>query len=145
MGQLMLTHNFVWSSIFLWYCRVFMNGIVIFDVWLQVALLKEERSNLMVENEELYGKVREAQTLSRKDSVKAKQLETEVDHLKDEFDRLRLLYESTRDHMDNIEVCNPVLLVPSFDLICKIFTFLNKETNINTSLSKTRYTRKKFP
>jgi len=69
----------------------------------QVALLKEERSNLMVENEELYGKVREAQTLSRKDSVKAKQLETEVDHLKDEFDRLRLLYESTRDHMDNIE------------------------------------------
>ena len=102
-----------------------MNGIVIFDVWLQVALLKEERSNLMVENEELYGKVREAQTLSRKDSVKAKQLETEVDHLKDEFDRLRLLYESTRDHMDNIEVCNPVLLVPSFDLICKIFTFLN--------------------
>ena len=102
-----------------------MNGIVIFYVWLQVALLKEERSNLMVENEELYGKVREAQTLSRKDSVKAKQLETEVDHLKDEFDRLRLLYESTRDHMDNIEVCYPVLLVPSFDLICTIFTFLN--------------------
>ena len=71
---------------------------------LQVALLKEERSNLMVENEELYGKVREAQTLSRKDSVKAKQLETEVDHLKDEFDRLRALYVSTRDHMDNMEV-----------------------------------------
>ena len=58
----------------------------------------------MVENEELYGKVREAQTLSRKDSVKAKQLETEVDHLKDEFDRLRALYVSTRDHMDNMEV-----------------------------------------
>ena len=72
--------------------------------FLQVALLKEERSNLMVENEELYGKVREAQTLSRKDSVKAKQLETEVDHLKDEFDRLRALYVSTRDHMDNMEV-----------------------------------------
>ena len=71
---------------------------------LQVAILKEERSNLLVENEELYGKVREAQTLSRKDSVKAKQLETEVDHLKDEFDRLRILYESTRDHIDNMEV-----------------------------------------
>ena len=71
---------------------------------LQVALLKEERSNLMVENEELYGKVREAQTLSRKDSVKAKQLETEVDHLKDEFDRLRALYVNTRDHVDNMEV-----------------------------------------
>ena len=59
---------------------------------------------MLVENEELYGKVREAQTLSRKDSVKAKQLETEVDHLKDEFDRLRILYESTRDHIDNMEV-----------------------------------------
>ena len=71
---------------------------------MQVALLKEERSNLMVENEELYGKVREAQTLSRKDSVKAKALETEVDHLKDEFDRLRALYVNTRDHVDNMEV-----------------------------------------
>ena len=70
----------------------------------QVALLKEERSNLLVENEELYVKVREAQTLSRKDSVKAKQLETEVDHLKDEFDRLRALYVSTREHMDSMEV-----------------------------------------
>ena len=59
---------------------------------------------MLVENEELYGKVREAQTLSRKDSVKAKQLETEVDHLKDEFARLRILYESTRDHIDNMEV-----------------------------------------
>ena len=58
----------------------------------------------MVENEELYGKVREAQTLSRKDSVKAKQLETEVDLLKDEFDRLRVLYESTRDDMEKMEV-----------------------------------------
>ena len=67
-------------------------------------MLKEERSNLMVENEELYGKVREAQTLSRKDSVKAKQLETEVDHLKDEFDRLRALYVNTRDHVENMEV-----------------------------------------
>ena len=58
----------------------------------------------MVENEELYGRVREAQTLSRKDSVKAKALETEVDHLKDEFDRLRVLYESTRDDMEKMEV-----------------------------------------
>ena len=52
----------------------------------------------------MYGKVREAQTLSRKDSVKAKQMETEVDHLKDEFDRLRLLYESIREYMDSVEV-----------------------------------------
>ena len=71
---------------------------------MQVVLLKEERSNLLSENEELYGKVREAQTLSRKDSVKAKQMETEVDHLKDEFDRLRLLYESIREYMDSVEV-----------------------------------------
>ena len=66
----------------------------------------------MVENEELYGKVREAQTLSRKDSVKAKQLETEVDLLKDEFDRLRVLYESTRDDMEKMEVS------PVMNLIC---------------------------
>ena len=48
--------------------------------------------------------MREAQTLSRKDSVKAKQMETEVDHLKDEFDRLRLLYESIREYMESMEV-----------------------------------------
>ena len=71
---------------------------------MQVVLLKEERSNLMSENEELYGRVREAQTLSRKDSVKAKQMETEVDLLKDEFDRLRLLYESIREYMESMEV-----------------------------------------
>ena len=70
----------------------------------QVVLLKEERSNLLTENEELYGKVREAQTLSRKDSVKAKQMETEVENLRDEFDRLRLLYESIREYMENMEV-----------------------------------------
>ena len=31
-----------------------------------MALLKEERTNLMSENEDLYGKVKAAQTLSRK-------------------------------------------------------------------------------
>ena len=31
-------------------------------------------------------------------------METEVDHLKDEFDRLRLLYESIREYMDSVEV-----------------------------------------
>ena len=82
----------------------------------QVAILKEERSNLMVENEELYGKVREAQTLSRKDSVKAKQLETEVDHLKDEFDRLRALYVSTKDHMDSMEVSVTLHYIPDIKL-----------------------------
>lgn len=69
----------------------------------QVALLKEERSNLVSENEDLYGKVREALTLSRKDSVKAKQFETEVENLKDEFDRLRMAYEGTREYIENIE------------------------------------------
>ena len=91
---------------------------------LQVALLKEERSNLMVENEELYGKVREAQTLSRKDSVKAKQLETEVDHLKDEFDRLRALYVSTREHMDSMEVSVTLHYTLRYQIIpaVKLFT-----------------------
>ena len=74
------------------------------SLFAKVALLKEERSNLVSENEDLYGKVREAQTLSRKDSVKAKQFETEVENLKDEFDRLRMSYEGTREHIENIEV-----------------------------------------
>jgi len=69
----------------------------------QVALLKEERSTLVSENEDLYGRVREAQTLSRKDSVKAKQFESEVENLKDEFDRLRMSYEGTKEHIENIE------------------------------------------
>jgi len=69
----------------------------------QVALLKEERSNLVCENEDLYGKVKEALTLSRKDSVKAKQFESEVEDLKDEFDRLRMAYEGTREYIENIE------------------------------------------
>ena len=85
-----------------------------------MALLKEERSNLIVENEDLYGKVKAAQTLSRKvmrgsriknlltilplqDSVKARQFETELAHIKDEFERLRLAYESTKEHIDNME------------------------------------------
>ena len=88
----------------------------------QVALLKEERSNLMVENEDLCEKVRAAQTLSRKvrrshhdfgfisafkssyqDSVKARQFETELAHIKDEFERLRLAYESTKEHINAME------------------------------------------
>ena len=66
--------------------------------------MKEERSNLVCENEDLYGKVKEALTLSRKDSVKAKQFESEVEDLKDEFDRLRMAYEGTREYIENIEV-----------------------------------------
>ena len=69
--------------------------------------MKEERSNLVSENEDLYGKVREALTLSRKDSVKAKQFETEVENLKDEFDRLRMAYDVTREYIENIEVRPP--------------------------------------
>ena len=48
--------------------------------------------------------MREALTLSRKDSVKANQFETEVENLKDEFDRLRMAYEGTREYIENIEV-----------------------------------------
>jgi len=69
----------------------------------QVALLKEERSNLMSENEELYVKVKSAQTVSRKDSIKSRQFEAEIAHIKDEFERLRLAYEGTRNHIDVME------------------------------------------
>jgi len=69
----------------------------------QVALLKEERSNLMNENEELYGKVKTAQNVSRKDSFKSRQFEGDIDHVKDEFERLRLACEGTKNHVDNIE------------------------------------------
>ena len=66
--------------------------------------MKEERSNLINENEELYVKVKSAQTLSRKDSVKSRQFEAEIAHIKDEFERLRLAYEGTRKHVDIMEV-----------------------------------------
>lgn len=69
----------------------------------QVAMLKEERANLMAENEDLYGKVRAAQTLSRKDSVKAREFERELAHIRDEFERLRLAYEGTRTQLEAME------------------------------------------
>ena len=40
-----------------------------------------------------------------KDSIKSKQFEAEIAHIKDEFERLRLAYEGTRNHIDIIEVC----------------------------------------
>ena len=74
-------------------------------------MLKEERVNLMTENEELYGKVRAAQTLSRKDSVKTKEFERELAHIKDEFERLRLAYEGTKGQLEAMEVKNTISFV----------------------------------
>ena len=71
---------------------------------LQVALLKEERLNLMNENEELFGKVKQAQTLSRKDSLKSRHLESELGHMKDEFERLKLEYDDTKAALALIDV-----------------------------------------
>ena len=39
----------------------------------------------------------------RQDSVKARQFETELAHIKDEFERLRLAYESTKEHINAME------------------------------------------
>ena len=39
----------------------------------------------------------------RHDSVKARQFETELAHIKDEFERLRLAYESTKEHINAME------------------------------------------
>ena len=58
----------------------------------------------MNENEELCGKVKAAQSLSRKDSMKSRHFETEIAHVKDEFDRLKLEYENTRQHVAVIDV-----------------------------------------
>ena len=69
----------------------------------QVALLREERSNLMNENEELCGKVRAAQTLSRKDSLKSRHLETELGNVKDDFERLKMEFENTKQHVTVME------------------------------------------
>ena len=69
-----------------------------------MALLKDERSNLINENEELYTKVKSAQHLSRRDSIKSRQVESEINNIKDEFERLKLAYEGTRNKVDNIEV-----------------------------------------
>ena len=60
--------------------------------------------NLMSEDEELFGKVKQAQTLSRKDSLKSRHLESELSHMKDEFERLKLEYEDTRVSMAGIDV-----------------------------------------
>jgi len=69
----------------------------------QVALLREERSNLMNENEELCGKVRAAQTLSRKDSFKSRHLETELTNVKDDFERLKMEFDTTKQHVTVME------------------------------------------
>jgi len=69
----------------------------------QVALLREERSNLMNENEELSGKVRVAQTLSRKDSLKSRHLETELGNVRDDFERLKMEFETTKQHVTVME------------------------------------------
>ena len=58
----------------------------------------------MTENEELFGKVKAAQTLSRKDSVKSRHLESELTHMKDEFERLKVEYDETRAAMAAIDV-----------------------------------------
>ena len=58
----------------------------------------------MNENEELCGKVKNAQTLSRRDSLRSKHLETELAHVKDEFERLKLEYDNTRQHVNILDV-----------------------------------------
>ena len=35
--------------------------------------------------------------------MKARQFETELAHIKDEFERLRLAYESTKEHINAME------------------------------------------
>ena len=60
----------------------------------------------MTENEELFGKVKAAQTVSRKDSLKSRHLETELTHMKDEFERLKVEYDETRAAMAAIDVRN---------------------------------------
>ena len=35
--------------------------------------------------------------------MKARQFETELAHIKDEFERLRLAYESTKEHIETVE------------------------------------------
>lgn len=57
----------------------------------------------MNENEELCGKVRAAQTLSRKDSFKSRHLETELTNVKDDFERLKMEFDTTKQHVTVME------------------------------------------
>ena len=57
----------------------------------------------MNENEELCGKVRAAQTLSRRDSFKSRHLETELTNVKDDFERLKMEFETTKQHVTVME------------------------------------------
>ena len=70
--------------------------------------MREERSNLMNENEELCSKVKAAHTLSRKDSLKSRHMETELAHVKDEFERLKLEYENTRHQVSALDVSDKI-------------------------------------
>ena len=81
--------------------------------------MKEERLNLMSENEELFGKVKQAQTLSRKDSLKSRHLESELSHMKDEFERIKLEYDETKAAIAAIDVrgVNCFLLLTDFLLL----------------------------
>ena len=44
------------------------------------------------------------QTLSRRDSLKSRHLETELANVKDDFERLKLEHESTRQHIAAMDV-----------------------------------------
>ena len=44
------------------------------------------------------------QTLSRRDSLKSRHLETELANVKDDFERLKLEHESTRQHVAAMDV-----------------------------------------
>ena len=73
----------------------------------------------MSENEELFGKVKQAQTLSRKDSLKSRHLESELSHMKDEFERIKLEYDETKAAIAAIDVrgVNCFLLLTHFLLL----------------------------
>ena len=62
----------------------------------------------MNENEELCSKVKAAHTLSRKDSLKSRHMETELAHVKDEFERLKLEYENTRHQVSVLDVSDKI-------------------------------------
>ena len=87
----------------------------------------------MSENEELFGKVKQAQTLSRKDSLKSRHLESELSHMKDEFERIKLEYDETKAAIAAIDVrgVNCFLLLTHF-LQQKLKADTREESGVST-------------
>ena len=71
-------------------------------------MFKEERSNLISEIEELHAKMYTDQTMFRKNSLmQSKQFEAQMEHMKEETEKLKLDYVETKNYVESMKVTFP--------------------------------------